>query len=252
MIGFYVKKILGALLQPLPVVIIVFIVACFYLYRKQFKRAFFFNLIGLVSLVSISTPWLPNPLTVKLERQYHQFDMSQSVDVVVVLGCGHTNDGQLPITAQLAPCSLYRITEGIRIYRNSPDAKILTSGYGGNEPFSNARTTMEFAIAMGVPANDIVIEERPKDTEEEARLLKPKLVGKRFALVTSASHMQRALEFFRREGLDAIPAPTGYNVGDDSRDSVWNKLPNSNHLYKSERLIYEYLGQAWQWLKNIA
>ncbi|XOV77901.1 MAG: envelope biogenesis factor ElyC [Aestuariibacter sp.] len=250
MIGFYIKKTLGALLQPLPLLIIFLILGIFYLSRRQYRKALTINILAVTTLFFLSTPWGPNSLLGPLERQYHQFDITQSVDYVVVLGCGHSNDGQLPITAQVDACSLFRIAEGIRIYLNNPQAKLITSGYGGTEPFSNARTNMELAIALGVPTNNILIEERPKDTEEEAQLLHSILAGKRFALVTSASHMPRAMKYFRAVGLNPIAAPTGHVLKDESRDPFWHDFPKSKNLYKMERVIYEYLGQLWQWLRN--
>lgn len=250
MTGFYLKKLLGALLQPLPVITILLLLGVFFLIKRRYRMALAIQCSSVVLLILLSTPWATRPLLEPVEQQYRQFDLSTAVEYVVVLGCGHRNDGRLPVTAQLASCSLYRITEGIRIYRNNPGATLITSGYAGNEPFSNARTTMEVAIALGVPASDILIEERPKDTQEEARLLQAKLAGKSFALVTSASHMPRAIKYFENLGLQPIAAPTGHVIKDNSRDPVWKFFPSSKHLYKAERAVYEYLGQLWQWLRS--
>ena len=39
------------------------------------------------------------------------------------------------------------------------------------------------------------------------------IVGKdKFILVTSASHMLRAMALFRKQGMEPIPAPTDYMV----------------------------------------
>ena len=46
-------------------------------------------------------------------------------------------------------------------------------------------------------------------TRDEARLLAPILVARgaqRFILVTSPTHMRRAVAAFRREGLDPVPS----------------------------------------------
>ncbi len=52
----------------------------------------------------------------------------------------------------------------------------------------------------------------PKDTEEEAAAVKQAIGDAPFLLVTSASHLPRAMIFFQQEGLNPLPAP-GESVG---------------------------------------
>lgn len=248
MFFFTVKKVLGALLQPLPLLIIGMFIGLWLVYKKKYTSGMAVQSFCILALIAVATPFITNPLLRDLETQHVQFDLAQSVDYVVVLGCGHSNDGEIPISAQLYSCSLYRMVEGMRILRNNPGAKLITSGYGGSEPFTNAQTNKEFAVAMGIPAYRILTEGRPKDTNEEAMYLADTLKDKSFALVTSASHMQRAVKYFQAEGLAPIPAPTGHVAKDESRNPFRSAFPSSQHLAKSETLIYEYLGQAWQFL----
>lgn len=243
---FTFKKIVAHLLMPLPIICCLLILALYWTMRKRNKLAFIAQLCVLIMVVVLGNPIVANSLLSPMERTFKQYDLDTRVSTIVVLGCGHSNDGMLPVTAQLYSCSLYRLAEAMRIYNANPGSKIITSGYGGTEQFSNAFMVKEAAVAMGVPARDISIIELPRNTQEEADAIKLKLGNKKFALVTSASHMTRAIDIFNDRGLFPIPAPTGHLAKDASRDNWWQQLPQSQNLRKAETWWYETMGQLTQ------
>ena len=63
---------------------------------------------------------------------------------------------------------------------------------------------------MGVSKYNILMQEEPRDTEEEALYVKRIVKNKPFILVTAAYHMPRAMELFKKEGLSPIAAPTNF------------------------------------------
>jgi len=251
---FILKKLAGNLLMPLPISILLLCWGLVCLLRDRKTKGAILSISALGILLLFSTPWLPQKLLVDIEQQHTQFDLSQPVDAIVVLGCGHINDGALPITSQLDPCSLSRVVEAIRLFRKNPNSQLFTSGYGGNEPFSNAEMNKTLAVALGVPSSRISVFSGPKDTRQEALQLKVKLLGKKFALVTSASHMPRAIQLFEEQGLLPVPAPTNHLIKDNSRAPWYRNLPDSQYLSQSEVLWYEWMGQSWiklkSWLSN--
>ena len=107
----------------------------------------------------------------------------------------------------------------------------------------------KLAISLGVDKEDIILYLGTKDTQEEAQAGKKLLGDKPFILVTSASHMTRAVNFFRNEGLAPIPAPTNHLAS--------TKYPNYTDFFSSEALtksrivFHEILGLIWQKLKGI-
>lgn len=246
MIGFSLKKWLGALLQPFPLLTFALILAFIFQLRGYRKLALGFQGLSLLFILLLATPPLSGYFIKNIESDIPPFEYQEALDYIVVLGCGHINDANRPITGQLAPCSLYRTTEGMRLLQNHPSATLIFSGYGDIQPKSNAETNKEFAVALGVPETKIITEPRAKDTQEEAMYLKPLLQGKSFALVTSASHMPRALTFFRHEGLEPIPAPTGHLHRDVSSLPARAWLPGTDSLQLSGVATYEFLGSAWQ------
>ena len=77
-----------------------------------------------------------------------------------------------------------------------------------------------------------------------------KLIGnKPFILVTSASHMKRALKFFKNEGLDPIPAPTNHLAS--IKNPNYTGFFSTGSLRKSNIVWHEMLGLLWQKIKGI-
>lgn len=76
---------------------------------------------------------------------------------------------------------------------------------GENEPRQHGGSRGEVAESLGVPRSDIIVLDRPKDTEEEALAVKRAIGDAPFLLVTSASHLPRAMIFFRHAGWIRFP-----------------------------------------------
>jgi len=246
---FTVKKVMGQAFMPLTLLAILILLGLFWSYKNSKKKAIAAQLTAFILLIGMSNQHLAYDLLFPKEQKFKQYDLSQPVSTVVVLGCGHRNDGMLPVTAQLASCSLYRLTEGMRILKANPGAKLVLSGYGGTEPFSNAEMMQHVAMSLGVPEYRITVIGTPKDTEQEAQAIAPIVKSNDFALVTSASHMPRAMYIFENTGLHPTAAPAGHLAKDISRANWWSHFPDANAIHMVERWWYETLGSWWVALK---
>lgn len=239
---FYLKKLIGGMLMPIPITLLGLLVALFLFKRKPFlsRLCIVFSLIFLAA-----TSFMPiaDGLMEPIQNKYTVFDISQPVDVVVVLGSCHETDSHLPPAGQLCGSSLFRLTEGIRILNANPEAVMFLSGYKLYDERSHAQAMYEAALSLGVNKDKIRLFKYTKDTEEEAKSMAPFLVGEKVALVSSASHLPRAMVFFKRQKIDVIAAPA------HKTPSVGFKGISARAQAKSERAFYEYLGQAFQWIK---
>lgn len=122
-------------------------------------------------------------------------------------------DPELPLTSQLSLAELNRLLEGIRVYRNVEDAKlILSRGIGGNGPFTDAEMMESLAITLGIPEDDIILESESLDTIVQAKLIKQIVNDDKFILVTSASHMPRAMAIFKKCGMCPVPALADFMI----------------------------------------
>jgi len=235
---FTVKKIIGMALMPIPLSLIVMLLALLFIStRPKIAKGLLVIAIACLGLTSFDP--VANRLIAPLENTYPIFDTQQPVDVVVVLGSAHQDYPNDPAVMQLGRSAIYRLEEGLRILKANPDAQLFVSGFDGH-----AKIMHDAAIELGTKPSRIVMFPKPKDTEAEANAMASQLTGKRVALVSEASHLRRALGFFQQAGITATPAPA-FRLSDTRTE--WRIGASEN--YQSQRAFYEYLGLAWQWLK---
>lgn len=114
-----------------------------------------------------------------------------------------------------------RLIVAAELARRYPEARILLSG-GSNGVFTNddlaeSAIARGLLIGVGVPAERITIEERSRNTRENAvfsfAAVEPK-PQEQWLLVTSAFHMPRAIGTFRAAGWNGVVAwPVDYRNG---------------------------------------
>jgi len=244
-IGFLLKKLISMWLMPLPFscLLILFGLALSFRYLNLGRSIAF---VGVLLLMLFSWQPFANKVLYPLENEYPTFDINQPVYAIVVLGNLHDVREDIPPQAQLRGTGLYRLMEGLRIWRANPEAMLLLSGYAGNESRSYAAVSKDIAIQMGVPAEKILTFPQAKDTQQEAELTAPHLEDIKFALVTSGSHMSRSIQWFEKQGLKPIPAPAHFYAKQDFQ----NLKIETPALRKTERAWYELLGKLWMWLKS--
>jgi uncharacterized SAM-binding protein YcdF (DUF218 family) len=262
MTAFTLKKILSRFIFPLPMCIEILMVGLVLLWftRKQ-KAGRIVVTVGTVLLLLLSYNSFSENLLGGLERSYPPFSLAgpqalrtqavAQVKWIVVLGGGHTADPNIPLSSQINPPTLVRLVEGLLLYRENSGSKLIVSGGRVDGSISDAELMANLAKAMGVPHQDIVLEDQSWDTEDEARLLKSKVQSDTFILVTSASHMLRSMRLFESHGMHPIPAPTDYLVRDTETFSADSLFPEPSALLKATRFVYEYLGLAWLKLKGV-
>jgi uncharacterized SAM-binding protein YcdF (DUF218 family) len=243
--------------EPLPVSIALFIAGLGLLFVKRRKAAIAAIGMGIGILLVFGYGVFTKPVLYSLERSYAPLIVEQmtpevrdKIRHVVVLGSGHVSDPDLPKTAQISGSSLYRLVEGVRIYRLLPGSKLVICGGVIPDPVTNARVVSDVAQMIGIPVRDTIVEERPSNTLEEARVLQGLLGSAPFVLVTSAVHMKRAVGIFQGFGMEPVPAPTDFIIKNKPGGAVGSWLPNCENLWISQRVIYEWLGEQWAWLKK--
>ncbi|MGB3389745.1 MAG: YdcF family protein [Pseudaminobacter sp.] len=140
-----------------------------------------------------------------------------------------------------------RLTKTAELSRRYPDARILLSGglgdllLDGEE--SEAAIARDFLVEIGVPKARIEIEERSRNTCEnavESKVVAAPQPGQKWLLVTSAFHMPRAVACFRAAGFPAIPYPVDFLArrSDLSRPAA----SVSVGLYLADLAAHEWLG----------
>ncbi|QUG76455.1 envelope biogenesis factor ElyC [Erwinia sp. E602] len=248
---FTLKKAIGGLLMPLPALLLLIAVGILLLWFSRWQKTGKVVIsLGWGIMLLFSLQPVADRLLLTTEAGWPTWQGQHKVEYVVVLGGGYTWNPDWAPSSNMLNNSLPRLAEGIRIWRMNPGSRlIVTGGAATGNAVSSAEVTSKVAQSLGVPQEAIIALTRPRDTEQEAREV-ARLIGQRpFALVTSASHLSRAMIFFEREGLHPLPAPAN-QMAVTSPLNLWEKiLPAAFWLGHSERAVYEGLGRIWQAVK---
>lgn len=266
---FALKKIIGLLLMPMSLISMLLVIAILSFKAKptlSFKCLLSASLLLFISSLGVVADQLILPLekdfasyrpthpftdiTVVSSNENHQNNL---IDYIIVLGCGHSSNSDLPATAQLYTCSLQRLVEAVRIANIHPEAQIITSGASFDDNVAHALKMQQAAMILGIPEERIFTEVFAKDTEEEAELIAPRVRGTKAILITNANHMHRSMNYFKAENVDVIPAPASFYVKSLTAKKKWSYyfLPQAHNLMITRTACYEYLGLTVQWLKTL-
>jgi len=246
---FLLKKLVGELANPLSFGLIMALYGFIALFIGRLRIAKRVLPFAVLWIAFFSYGPVSDMLLRPLESKFPALiETPKDVKYVLILGNGHKTDVNLPITTQVDPTALIRLSEGIRHFRNLEDATLVVSGYAGlYDPTPHAMMQKKLALALGMKEEDIKMFPTAKDTMEEAEAMK-KLVGESpFILVTTASHMPRAYGIFASLGLHPIAAPTDYHVRGASE---WVHMPRGDSLRGSDIAFHEYYGLLWNWIKT--
>ncbi|RDV36845.1 hypothetical protein DV096_17305 [Bradymonadaceae bacterium TMQ3] len=246
---FVIKRAFAMLLLPLGMVAALIIVGLVVWWRWPQSRLGPLLIIGATAglLFGSCSPGANLMLRPLEERYPPLLDVDAQeytgVDYVMVLGAGFVDDERYPLVAQIHEEGVMRLVEGIRILRKLPHAKLVVSGGTRKGGRTNAEATRQLAIDLGVAPERILIANSALDTAQEAEAFEAMAgPGASLILVTSASHMPRAMQLFERRGLRPTAAPCAHRVIEGQGGGLW---PNATHLRKTERAFYEWAGRLF-------
>lgn len=241
--------------SPICIVFIFLFAGLFLLFLKKKKvTAKYLITLGTVCLFFLSFRPFSNFLLWGLEKQYRplvNFDALSDIRYIVVLTAWDSNNPTVPHTSNIGYRSSFRVLETHRIYTHLSKCKIIISGSKiGFQLMSN------LLVLLGVPQDNIIFD-CAENTMASCANLKKILAEQQFILVTSAMHMPRSMNSFKKQKLNPIPAPADFLYGYYKTFHVPLKrqliyyLPNVRSIRNSNLALYEYLGLCWYHLKSL-
>jgi uncharacterized SAM-binding protein YcdF (DUF218 family) len=261
MFFFWLKKSVAFWFMPLPFCLVLLIAG--WLLARSARRARLgrgLMAAGILLLLLLSNKAVGTWLLRPLEAQYPPVPelaagapapaMLQGCRYVLVLGGGHADVPELAAMDQLSDSARARIMEGVRILRALPDAQLVVSGHGTGDHPSHAAVLAQAAVSLGVDPARILRLDTPKDTEEEARDAAPVIGEARFALVTSAWHMPRAMALMRHAGLHPVACPADFQAKRNPEFRLMDCTWDTEALGRSTMTVYERLGRLWSALRG--
>ena len=160
---------------------------------------------------------------------YGNKSVNANADAAVVLGAAVWSTSPSPVFRE-------RINHAVELYRRGKVRKLIFTGGQGNpnEP-TEAAAARSYALANGIPVQDILVEQKSHTTYENiiyAKQLADANNLKSLLLVSDPMHMRRAMTMANDVGLNASPSPT-----QTSRYQSWR-----TQLSELTRETFYYLG----------
>ena len=244
--GLFFKKFISFFLEPYGLIFTFFIIGVYFLFKHKYYFAKISLLFSFFLYILFGYPIFSNLLVKNLESKYPKYNYSHKIKYIHVLGSGHTPDLTQPLSSRMCEAGIKRTIEGVLIYKKTPNSKLIFTGFDSVDGTVSAK----LAIQLGVKKEDIIIGTAQKDTNDESKFMKSLIKpNEEFVLVTSASHMPRAMLLFQEEGLNPIAAPTNFQKSDYHHSYI--KRPSAESIDRSRMAIHEYIGILWVKLKQL-
>ncbi len=258
-----ITKIISALSYPAGL-LLVFAVLAFVFARLA--RTWLAGLcrFGFVAVLVLSTnPQFATWLAGTLERQYPQLALAdiKQHDAIIVLGGG--------LRIPLPPAKQAQITAGsdrywyaTQLYRASKAKQIVLAGGNVFEQVDARGETVpgeafyakKLLFDWGVPESAIVAESLSRNTEQNRNNVADLLASrgiKSVLLVTSATHMPRAMTLFAELPVELTAASADVLVLQTNSPAVFDWLPSVSAMQLTTQAIHEYYGLTVLYLSRM-
>jgi len=249
-----ISKVLWFNLQPSSLVLILLLAGAALLFTRHRKVGQWLIVASGALFLIGGMPPLGNIMTLPLEQRFARADLSgPDIDGIIVLG--GVEDARVAAGRHLHAVNEAgeRITEAAALALRYPRAKVVfTSGTVGNRGARAAGADAANLIFrdLGISADRLVPETASHNTWENAvhtkALVEPQ-TGQRWLLVTSASHMPRAMGVFRKVGFPVEPWPVDYRTADEGDRFQAFESP-AEGLRRLELAVHEWVGLIAYWL----
>lgn len=209
--------------------------------------------IALIVLLLASNANVSAALMRSLEWQYLPPNPVPEAEAIVLLG-GATKRAESPRPGVDLGEEGDRLVYAAQLYRAGKAPLLLISGGSWDDrPPAEATDMAAVLVAnLGVPLDALVLEPRSLNTYENAiytKTILDRLGIEKVLLVTSAIHMPRSMAIFRKQGIEAIAAPTDFQIVNPETTGtvptyarIQGLLPEASHLAWTTRALKEYIG----------
>ncbi|TAK44330.1 MAG: YdcF family protein [Saprospiraceae bacterium] len=245
---FIFSKILYFLLQPLNWVVGLMLFSLFTKNKKRKHRA----IIASVTLALFFSNHLIFNQAAKLWelKTITAGEITEPYDVGILLG-GYANNHIVPRhDRQNFSARANRFMNAYELYKSGKVKKLLLTGGTGEligNSQSEAVTMREFLLRIGMPATDIIVEGKSRNTYENAVFTKQMLTQSfqtqpQCLLLTSALHMRRSAGCFKKEGVAFTPFSVDFLREDDQWNPQFFLIPDPCIIKYWESMLKEWVG----------
>ena len=245
---FSLQKILALLLMPAGLCWLLLLGACVLCLRRRQKPLGAFFLAVALLYACAGNVHLGAALMAGLEASIPSVDPATVApfDAVGVLGGGSEEDPRGGPELNFAGD---RILLAARLWHLGKTPLLVASGMGRNSRRgvrNGGEETRALWRGLGIPDRAILVVDEPcwitRDEIAAYRRLQERRGWKRLGLVSSASHLPRALVLARRAGLEVVPLGADWR-GRAPAFQLQNLVPQADGFLDVQRACWEYLGR---------
>jgi len=246
---FYVSKFLWFFAQPSNAILLLLFAGAVMLWSRWTRLGRRLVLLAAFLLFVTGLTPLGHMLILPLEERFARADLSRGAapDGIVILGGAQDMSIRNARGVVTVNEAAERLVEAVLLARRFPDARILfTGGSGGlfERHMSEAEGAAMLLMNLGVARERLLLETAAQNTYQNAQyseeLARPR-PGSRWLLVTSASHMPRAMGSFRTAGFVIEPWPVDYRTR--GRKDFWRFFPKPSEGWRRvDNAVREWAG----------
>lgn len=243
---FILSKLLSFFLSPFNWLLILLVLTI--IFRKHAKRKTLV-IFSISWFLFFSNPYLIHRLTINWQAPRKEFLTNESYPVGILLS-GFVGF-ELKSHQGYYGAASDRFIQAVRLYHQHKIKKILITGGSGSldkekQQLKEADFVTEQLQEMGVAKEDIISDNQARNTYENAinskRLLDSLQIKGPFLLITSAMHMKRSVQVFKKAGIEVVAYPCNYNDIDNPQ-SLLESIKPSYHAFEGwDNYIKEVIG----------
>lgn len=242
---YFLKFVYSTFLLPPGIFIVILTGCCIRQYWKQQRIP---NLLVSITAVLylLSTSWMGDGIIRTLEER-HNPPMQVQGDVIVMLGGGALPDVTgVHGLGQLSGSAANRLLTTAQLYHVLQVPILVSGGQVYQTSGGEAEIAKAILISLGVPEGKIIVENRSRNTTENAiyskQLMEVNALHKPI-LVTSAFHMERAVRQFNKTGIQVLAYPTDYQAKRIAEVELAAQLyPSAAAIQNVSLAVKEYIG----------
>jgi uncharacterized SAM-binding protein YcdF (DUF218 family) len=215
---FVASKIFAFVTVPSNLLIALVILGTLLLFTPLARAGRRLIVVALALVVIVGVSPLGLALLQVLEQRFPAWnEVGAEPTGFVILGGAIEPDASVARGTPVLDGSAERVTIAADLARRFPSAKFLYSG--GNGTLDGGAAEADHALALlasfGVPRERVLLERSSRNTAENAefsKLLAQPKAGERWVLVTTGTHMPRAIGAFRAVGFEVEAFPVDWRT----------------------------------------
>ncbi|MGE5107271.1 MAG: YdcF family protein [Sphingobacteriales bacterium] len=241
---FILSKLLGFFVSPFNWLLL-FILLAFIIKNPTRKKKLI--ILSTIWFLIFSNPYLIHKLTINWQPPAKVFVAGEQYPAGIVLS-GFVGFEFKSRQGYYGAAS-DRFIQAVRLYHQHQIKKILITGGSGSltrQQFKEADFVKEQLQEMGVAREDILSENQSRNTYENAvnskKLLDSLQINGPYLLITSAMHMKRSVQVFKKAGIEVIPYPCNYAALDNPQLFLDAVIPSYKSFERWDNYLKEVLG----------